>query len=154
MFRFIDTLGALILKLCSLLNKINIPKNIKLFLYRRNLIFFAIDRRVFIKLDENAERFIQDVLSSEFEHYQIVDNDNPLDKFLMERHKPKNKFITQVWFNHLFEFEMIPVEYWEHLEFSIKMREEYNLPLHIDPLFIVYTRTIKEFYPNEGEISP
>jgi len=151
MFRFIDTLGGWILKLCSLLNKVNSPKNVKLFLYKRKLTFFGVDQRVFIKLDDNAERFIQDVLSSEFEHYQIVDKNSPLDKFLMERHKPKNNFISQVWFNHLFEFEIIPAEYWEHLEFAIKMREEYNLPLHIDPLFIVYTRTIKDFYPKEVE---
>ena len=145
MFRFIDLLGDYFLKICSLFNKVNNPKNVKLFLYRRNLTSFMIDKRIFIKMDDNANRFIHEVLLAEFDHYQIIDNANPLDKYLMERHKPKNKFISEVWFNSIFEFEMIPCEYWKHLEFSIQMREEYNLPLHIDPLFVAYTRTIKEF---------
>jgi len=149
MLRVIDTLGCWVLKICSLMNKINATKNTKLFLYKRNLEFIAIDRRVFIKLDENAKLFIQDVLSSEFEYYQILDNGNVLDKFLMNQHKPKNNLISQVWFNSLFEFELIPAEYWEHLKFAIKMREDYNLPLHIDPLFIVFTRVIKDFHYNK-----
>lgn len=140
----IDKLGSYTIRFFSMFGRVNKKKNVNLFLYKRNLTLIQFCDRIFIKLDKTGETFIQEILSSEFEKYTII-NKNAIDKFLNDKNKPTNKFIVQVWFNDLFRFEIINDEHWKHLQFAVDFANKYDLPISLDSTFVHFIENIEKF---------
>lgn len=150
----LDRISTIVLSILNIFpSKVNKNKDIKLFLYKRNLeVLYFFPNRVFIKLDGNGEKFIYDVLASnnDFVKFQIPSTKLKfLDKILVNKHSPKNKFISQVWYNNIFEFEFINPIFWDHLQFSINFANENNIPIVLDLMFLHCIEKIKEFHPQE-----
>jgi hypothetical protein len=119
-----------------------------IFLYKRNISVIRHGERVFIKNDQQSQLFIQEVLIPDkiFKQYTVADNEkNVFKRFFIEEHKPKNKAITEVWYSNDFEFEFVSSKYWNHLQFSIKLIEDYDLPLFLDALFVYSIKNISSF---------
>jgi len=155
--KIIDKLGyytisflILIFKFLDLKSTNNKTK-LSLFLHKRNIEYLIYENRVFINLNNNGQYFIDNILSLDlFSKYEVDIQGvrkGMVKSYLDKKHKPKNEYILQVYYNEDFEFEFVNSDYWDHLKFTIQIMNEFNLVLIFDTLFLYNVNNLNSVSP-------
>lgn len=104
----------------------NRPKELKLFLFNRDIEYIDFHGRVFINGDKGGEEFLNS-LSNHFRRYDKT-NEKQAKRY-------RNQFITFIAYDPSFEFEFIDPKYWEHFKLAVSICKITDADLCLDAVF-------------------